>query len=99
MKYLKIYPKENTWIEGRLVKYFYTLANNEDVEKAYRRTHTNRGQKKVYQYTMEEELIAVHDSITKAAGTTAIDMSNISKVVDRENRTAGGYIWLSRRIA
>ena len=98
MTYKKHYPKKETWIDGKLVKYFYSLASYDDVKESYKRSHKKRGQIPIFEYDRAKSLVAIHDSISAASKKTGIDMSNISKVKDLDNRTAGNRIWKTKMI-
>lgn len=49
--------------------------------------------KVVYQYDLYGNLLNKYDSILEASKTTNIKRSSIQLVVNKPNRTAGGYVW------
>ena len=56
--------------------------------------HTIRGRKKVAQYSLDDKLIKIYDSITDAAkSTNQKTSSNITQVCKGKAKTAGGYKW------
>ena len=97
MKYLKIKPTEDIYINGRLVVDYRVLATTKEIHDTYtrRKTH-NRGNKRVYQYDRGMSLVAIHNSITEAARATGGSRTHIGKVVDHEKWTSAGYIWRSK---
>ena len=54
--------------------------------------------KPVYQYDLYGNLLNKYDSIVDAANVTNIKHACISIVVDKPNRTAGGYVWSTNNI-
>ena len=54
--------------------------------------------KPVYQYDLYGNLLNKYDSIVDAANITNIKHACISIVVDKLNRTAGGYVWSTSNI-
>ena len=49
--------------------------------------------KKVSQYTKDNKLIKVFESISEASRHTGINIQSISCVCNKKRKTAGGYIW------
>lgn len=56
---------------------------------------TNKMKKKVAQYDLEGNLIAVYDGVREAGRATGISHQSIQKVAkgDKYRKTAGGYVW------
>lgn len=56
--------------------------------------HTGGNQKKsVVQYSLDNNLICLFDSITEAGNKTSIDAGSISACCRGKSKTAGGFIW------
>ena len=49
--------------------------------------------KRIVQYDIEDNLIAIYDTQTEAGRMTAIDPSGIGKVIHGKRKTCGGYKW------
>ena len=49
--------------------------------------------KRIVQYDIEDNLIAIYDTQTEAGKMTAIDPSGIGKVIHGKRKTCGGYKW------
>lgn len=52
--------------------------------------------KRVIQYSIDGKKLAVYNSISAAAKTCDINVSNISFALDRANLSAGGYVWRTK---
>ena len=96
MKYLKISPEEDTYIDGRLVVDYRVEATAEEIKQAYARRHKNRGQKPVYQYDQGKSLVGIYSSITEAASETGCSRTHIGQVLDNEDWSSGGFLWKSQ---
>lgn len=56
---------------------------------------------KIFQYTMNGELVNVYDSYVDAERTNKISKGNINRAVNRNKDmllSAGGYIWTTTRV-
>ena len=96
MKYLKLSPEEDTYIDGRLVVDYRVLATREEIREAYTRGNShNRGQKPVYQYDQGKSLVGIYSSITEAASETGCSRTHIGQVLDNEDWSSGGFLWKS----
>ena len=51
--------------------------------------------KKAKAYTLDGELVGIFNSYKEASEFAGIPSPSISEAIDKENRTAGGYIWRS----
>lgn len=49
--------------------------------------------KKIAQYSLDDNLIKIYNSITEASNTMKIDGSSISRCARGKSKTAGGYKW------
>lgn len=66
----------------------------------YREHHVNVGKKKsipVVQMSLTGDIIQQFNSIKEATKKTGVDTSQISKVIRGKLKTAGGYIWKSKK--
>ncbi len=95
MKYLKKIPTKPTYIEDRLVKYYYIEATKEEISNMNRKisNNTNCGQKMIYKYSKDKKLLDKYSSITQAAKDNNVCASSIRRCANKEYQTAGGYIW------
>ncbi len=75
------------------VKYF--RENNKptlNIEK-HRNTMALIKGRKIKQYSKDNEFIKEYISISEAGRITGVKKNNIQHVIDKTDRTAGGYIW------
>jgi group I intron endonuclease len=64
----------------------------ENIEK-HRDVMTKAKGKKISQYTKENKIVKVYNSIREADRISGIKKSNIQQVLSGNTKTAGGYIW------
>lgn len=55
-----------------------------------------RNKKRIFQYSREDIFIKEFPSIRKASEEIGVNSSTICEVIDKDNRTAGGFRWKSR---
>jgi len=71
----------------------------EQLKQLVKQRKIERGAKnaprKVFQYTLDGQFVAEYESIKNAR--IALGPYNISMALDKEDRSAGGYIWRSKR--
>lgn len=67
--------------------------NKENIQHASRKGLLKPNKKKVNQYKISIELVNTYDSITEAAKSINRSVTDIHHVLNKKNKTAGGYIW------
>ncbi len=75
-------------VNKKLGDYYWTY----DYVEKFKPTKDLR-KKKVYQYSMEGELLKEYESVSLASKETKINKSSISKVCRNERKSSGGYKW------
>jgi hypothetical protein len=53
----------------------------------------NKTSKKIYQYTMDNQLVKIWDGMSEAARELGLQTSNISSCCNGKIKSTGGYIW------
>lgn len=85
--------RENKTAGGFVWKYA-TKKEIQDLPLFKPAKYTNtRGGKEIIQYSLEGKKLASFPSIAEAAKTTRIGFSNISRVLNASQGTAGGFVW------
>ena len=88
-KYVKVIPKEPTYIDSHLVEYYVRKMTKFDKEQRDHRLRCNRAdvRRRIKCTTTGK----VYDSITQAANDLGLDKAGISKCIAGKQHTVKGY--------
>lgn len=73
-------------------KYYYGNNSNIKPLRKSKRDYSNL-YKRVAQYSLQGDLIAIYESVTQASTVTGIGRSAIGQCCNKKSKTSGGYIW------
>ncbi len=70
------------------------ISSRDNVLWSLKEDRTNGGKRPVAQLTPEGKIVGIYQSIAQASKTTGISRTGISRALNGESRTAGGFIWI-----